>query len=162
MAFTRILVDLCDSETNIADFFGTRQLFQDGLHRDVRTMIMRNKFKIYDLNSNAPPSNGRRYFKHFSLEPLARLWRTNYVSSRCPKYEPNGQIRDIFGGTGSPQKLNGLFFGQMAPNGEQGGWICFIRTELFEQLYLSWIDDMTGPVFRRFIEHCGLRIRRPL
>ncbi len=161
MAFTKILLDLADSEVAIAEFLSSRGDFQAGLHRDVRTMILKGKFKIYVMEPNAPPSNGKRYFKHFSLEPLARLWRTNYVSSRFPSYEPNGTMRDLFGGLGSPQKLTGLFFGQMAPSGLNGGWICFMRIELFEQLYKSWLDDMTGPVFYRFIEHCGLRIRKP-
>ncbi|MDF1496428.1 MAG: hypothetical protein P1P90_00010 [Patescibacteria group bacterium] len=161
MAFTKIILELSDAEMTIADFLQGRVDLQVGLHRDVRTMIMRNKLKIYVLDHDAPPSNGRRFYKDFLLEPLTRLWRTNYVSSKVPEFTPNGQIRRLYGGIGSPQKLTGLFFGQMAPNGQAGGWICFIRIETFEQLYLTWLDDMTGPVFRRFIEHCGLRIHQP-
>ena len=161
MAFTKILLDLVDAEVPIALFLQSRPEFQIGLHRDIRTLIIKGKFKVYIMDSDAEPSNGRRYYKHFSLDPLTRLWRTNYVSSRFPGYEPNDHMRDLFGGTGSPQKLNGIFFGQMAPKDQSGGWICFMKIELFEQLYLSWLDDMIGPVFYRFIEHRGLRIRRP-
>ncbi len=164
MAFTRIDVDVAGTQISVADFFNQRKDLQQGLHRDLSTLLFKNRTPIFTLPANAKRSatNGRSN-RYFNLEPLAKTWRLNNVSSKIASgFSPNGSKRILYGGTGSPEKLNSLFFGQLSPAGQTfGNWICFMPIELFEQTYLTWLDDITGPVFKHHLEHCGLRIRKP-
>jgi hypothetical protein len=164
MAFTRLDVDIAGTQITVPEFFNQHKNLRQGLHRDLSTLLFKNQVQIHVLQANSKRDIGsKKYNKHFSLEALAKVWRSKNVSSRLSAgYSPNGTRRVIYGGTGSPEKLNSIFFGQLNPAGQTfGNWICFMPVELFEQTYLTWIDDITGPVFKHHLEHCGLRLRKP-
>ncbi|MFZ6015389.1 MAG: hypothetical protein ACOYUZ_03475 [Patescibacteria group bacterium] len=163
MAFTRVQVQLSDQTRIHPDNFEkVLARYLVGMHDDIKQAISDHRLNAHYLQTECRRSGAARgqHTKHFALPQLSMIWRNNMLSTNVGNYRPNGDVRNFFGGTGVPEGLTGMFFGQISPDrrDDRNNWICFMSVELFEQLYLTWLDDLTGMVFLRHIEHCGLII----
>jgi len=162
MAKTRVVIDTMGAQTNIGTFFEEKKHYHPGLNRDLKAMMLRKIFRIFDIPNDVPVNKDRAFHRHFTLEPLARAWRTDFTASRIKDFSQNDRARLFSAGIGEIKRpISALVFGQTPPLGKDDGWVCFLPIDIFEQLYLSWLDDLTNYAFHHFIQQCGLIVREP-
>ncbi|MBD3281381.1 hypothetical protein GF391_01405 [Candidatus Uhrbacteria bacterium] len=160
MALTRLELDLTQLNINVADFFNEHSEYQKGLHRDIKTGIIKNELIVFFMPHDGERcKNGHSYKKTFYIHPLSHTRRMGRLSTQIKHYGPNGNTPAFNGMVGEPDNVTALFFGEWYASGERRkSWICFVPIELFEQLYLTWLDTIVSSSFTKHLENYGLRI----